>query len=85
MAKRGSFTWMLSAIVLGATLSGCAELAGVREVASAVSAQAADAQLKVGVWALCSGSSTGAVRRKFNSDAERTEFLQWCDQLQRSR
>lgn len=63
-----------------AELTGCAELTAAKKVGVVVATQIADDKVKAAIWSLCNAQSVGAIRRQFNTIAERNSYFQWCSE-----
>jgi hypothetical protein len=65
-------------VTLAFLLSGCAQSDMLRAAIAEKGAQAADDTLESALWVVCDGSSTGAIRRRFVTEADKAAYNQLC-------
>jgi hypothetical protein len=59
-------------------LSGCAQSDMLRAVVAQKGAEASDDVLESAMFALCYGVPIGAIRRRFETDADKAAYNQLC-------
>jgi len=68
----------LAALTLITLCSGCAEIASMRSAVAKYGADASDQTLETAIWTMCQGSSVGAIKRRFKTEAEQEAYEALC-------
>ena len=70
----------LALVLLGVTVSltSCAEIASMRSAVAKYGSDAADQTLDTAIWQTCTGTSVGAIDRRFPEGAQRDAYDAFC-------